>query len=131
MEAPRRKIIVLSECGLECFEFVLEICDIDILCFDEPSAGLDPIVAAGLDTVLRRFQELFGMTMVVVTHELESIKILCDRVIMLSGGRVLAEGSIDEMFASDDPEVHDFFHRIAPDYAKSGTAVIDTLELDR
>jgi phospholipid/cholesterol/gamma-HCH transport system ATP-binding protein len=107
------------------------ILDPEIVFCDEPSAGLDPVVAAGLDTVLRRFQELFAMTMVVVTHELESIKILADRVVMLSKGRILAEGPVNEMFQSDDPEVHDFFHRIAPDYAKSGTAVIDTLELDR
>ena len=107
------------------------ILDPEIVFCDEPSAGLDPVVAAGLDTVLRQFQSLFNMTMVVVTHELESIKILADRVVMLSKGRVLAEGPVDQMMSSDDPEVHDFFHRIAPNYAKSGTAVIDTLELDR
>lgn len=107
------------------------ILDPEIVFCDEPSAGLDPVVAAGLDTVLRQFQELFGMTMVVVTHELESIKVLADRVVMLADGRILADGSVDEMMRSEDPQVHDFFHRIAPNYAKSGTAVIDTLELDR
>jgi phospholipid/cholesterol/gamma-HCH transport system ATP-binding protein len=107
------------------------ILDPEIVFCDEPSAGLDPIVAAGLDTVLRRFQELFGMTMVVVTHELESIKALADRVIMLADGRILADGTVAEMFQSDDPEVHDFFHRIAPDYAQQGTAVLDTLEFER
>ena len=107
------------------------ILDPEIVFCDEPSAGLDPIVAAGLDTVLRRFQELFAMTMVVVTHELESIKVLADRVIMLSDARVVADGPVSEMFESEVPEVHDFFHRIAPDYAKSGTAVLDTLDVDR
>ena len=103
----------------------------EIVFCDEPSAGLDPIVAAGLDNVLRQFQSLFNMTMVVVTHELESIKILADRVVMLSKGRILAEGPVDEMMDSDDEEVHDFFHRIAPNYAKSGTAMLDTLDVDR
>ncbi len=107
------------------------ILDPEIVFCDEPSAGLDPIVAAGLDSVLRRFQELFGMTMVVVTHELESIKILCDRVVMLSEGTILAEGTIDEMMASEQQEVYDFFHRVAPDYAKQGTSVIETLSGSR
>ena len=107
------------------------ILDPEIVFCDEPSAGLDPIAAAGLDSVLRRFQDLFGMTFVVVTHELESIKLLADRVIMLWQGRVLADGPLQEMFDSDDDRVHEFFHRIAPDYAKSGTAVLDTLETDR
>lgn len=104
------------------------ILDPEIVFCDEPSAGLDPVVAAGLDSVLRRFQELFGMTMVVVTHELESIKVLADRVVMLSKGRVLAEGTIDEMMASRESEVYDFFHRVAPDYAEEGTAVLDMVE---
>ena len=105
------------------------ILDPEVVFCDEPSAGLDPIVAAGLDSVLRRFQELFGMTMVVVTHELESIKILADRVIMLSGGRILAEGSIDDMMRSKEGEVYDFFHRVAPDYAEEGTSVVESLNI--
>lgn len=104
------------------------ILDPEIVFCDEPSAGLDPVVAAGLDSVLRRFQELFGMTMVVVTHELESIKILADRVVMLSQGRVIADGTVAQMFESEHPEVHAFFHRIAPDYARQGTAVLDNLK---
>ena len=104
------------------------ILDPEIVFCDEPSAGLDPIVAAGLDTVLRRFQKLFDMTMVVVTHELESIKILADRVIMLSGGRILAVGTVPELQDSDDEEVHNFFHRVPPDYAAEGRTVLESFD---
>ncbi len=90
------------------------ILDPEIIFCDEPSAGLDPVVAAGLDDVLRRFQRLFGMSMLVVTHELESIKMLADRVVMLDEGRVLAVGTVGELSDSPIQEVHDFFHRVPP-----------------
>lgn len=97
------------------------IMDPEIIFCDEPSAGLDPVVAAGLDRTLRRLQELFSMTMVVVTHELESIKILADRVIMLAGGRIQAIGTASELSHRDDlPEVYRFFHRIAPEPVSEG-----------
>ncbi|MGM0555464.1 MAG: ABC transporter ATP-binding protein [Myxococcota bacterium] len=96
------------------------IMDPDIIFADEPSAGLDPVVAAGLDDLLRRMQRLFNMTMVVVTHELESIKILADRVVMIHDGDIRATGDIETLSESDDPIVHDFFHRIAPDYLETG-----------
>jgi phospholipid/cholesterol/gamma-HCH transport system ATP-binding protein len=65
-------------------------------------------------------QRLFGVTMVVVTHELESIKILADRVIMLAEGEVRAVGTVDELSESEDEIVYNFFHRIPPDYVDSG-----------
>lgn len=96
------------------------IMDPEIVFADEPSAGLDPVVAAGLDALLRQMQRLFGVTMVVVTHELESIKILADRVIMLADGRIRAVGTVEELSKSDDEIVYNFFHRVPPDYVEAG-----------
>lgn len=93
------------------------IMDPEIIFCDEPSAGLDPIVAAGLDLVLRRFQKLFGTSMVVVTHELESIKIVADRVVMLADGAIQAVGTVQELSASENPQVRDFFARVGQDAA--------------
>ncbi len=106
------------------------ILDPDIVFADEPSAGLDPIVAAGVDHVLRQFQSLFNMTMIVVTHELESVKVLADRVLMLSDGGIIANGTVDELYDSEDKAVHDFFHRQAPDFleAGEGNSVLAALE---
>jgi phospholipid/cholesterol/gamma-HCH transport system ATP-binding protein len=104
------------------------ILDPEIVFADEPSAGLDPIVAAGLDDTLRRFQRLFGMTMVVVTHELESIKALADYVIMLARGAVEAQGTIPELMASSIENVHNFFHRVPPRYVAEGSSMLEWLE---
>jgi phospholipid/cholesterol/gamma-HCH transport system ATP-binding protein len=105
------------------------IMDPEIIFCDEPSAGLDPIVAAGLDLVLRRLQRLFGMSMVVVTHELESIKIVADRVVMLADGAVQAVGTVEELSRSEIPQVRDFFARVGQDAAaQSEGSVWDRLQ---
>jgi len=106
------------------------ILDPELVFADEPSAGLDPVVAAGLDKVLRTFQELFNVTMIVVTHELESIKVLADRVVMLADGDVLATGTVDELMDSDVDKVRDFFHRNSPDYLEEGSGASVLSEMD-
>jgi phospholipid/cholesterol/gamma-HCH transport system ATP-binding protein len=89
--------------------------DPSILFFDEPSAGLDPVKAAGLDRLLLQLNESLGTTIVVVTHDLASILAITDRVIMLDGAArgIVAEGAPDALRESDDPRVHAFFHREA------------------
>ncbi|HEY3449931.1 MAG TPA: ATP-binding cassette domain-containing protein [Myxococcales bacterium] len=87
--------------------------DPQILFCDEPSAGLDPLTSAELDALILRLRDRFGMGIVVVTHELASIEKITDRAIMLSGGKVLAEGTLAEVKAKNDPEIHAFFERIA------------------
>lgn len=87
--------------------------DPDMLFCDEPSAGLDPVVASELDDLLCSLNEQFQMTMVVVTHDIESIKKIAHRVAMLDGGRIAAEGSLNEVLAHPDKRVQDFFHRVS------------------
>ncbi len=105
------------------------ILDPELIFADEPSAGLDPVAAAGLDELLRSFQQLFEMSMIVVTHELDSIRILADHIVMLEGGAVLAQGSYEELASSTIPGVSNFFSRKAPDYVqgKSGQSVLQVV----
>jgi len=79
---------------------------------DEPSAGLDPIVAAGIDELLLQLRAAFGGTLVIVTHELASVRTIADRVVMFANGGIRATGTIDELMHSDDSEVFNFFHRV-------------------
>ena len=87
--------------------------DPEILFCDEPSAGLDPVVASELDDLLIRLNDNFKMTMVVVTHDIESIKKIAHRVAMLDGGKIIAEGPLDEVMASSNETVQDFFNRVS------------------
>jgi phospholipid/cholesterol/gamma-HCH transport system ATP-binding protein len=93
------------------------ILDPEIIFCDEPSAGLDPVIAAGIDEALLQMRDLFGVTILVVSHELESIRAIADRAVMLGHGRVLGSGTIDELAASADEDIHNFFHRVAADPA--------------
>ena len=104
--------------------------DPDLLLCDEPSAGLDPFAAAGIDETLRHLQRTLGTTMIVVTHELASIALIADRVVMLEpGGYVLAQGTVPELKDSDNPKVRDFFARKPPEEAVvSGPTLLQALE---
>jgi phospholipid/cholesterol/gamma-HCH transport system ATP-binding protein len=88
------------------------IMDPQIVFCDEPSAGLDPVVAASIDETLQQFREVLGITLVVVTHVVESVRAIADRGVMLAGGRVCATGTIAELEASTAPDVFGFFHRV-------------------
>jgi phospholipid/cholesterol/gamma-HCH transport system ATP-binding protein len=89
------------------------ILDPELVFCDEPSAGLDPVVAAGIDETLLRFRAVLGITLAVVTHELESIRAIADRGVLFADGGIRAVGTIDELSHSQDPEVFGFFHRVA------------------
>ena len=85
--------------------------DPELLIFDEPSAGLDPIVAAGLDELILFLKRTFGMTIVVVTHELESAFRIADRVAMLHQGRLIAVGTKEQFAGNDHPRIRQFLDR--------------------
>jgi phospholipid/cholesterol/gamma-HCH transport system ATP-binding protein len=82
-----------------------------LLFFDEPSAGLDPVTAAGLDNLILGLQKNFKMTIVVVTHELASVFAIADYVIMLDKGQVLFFGPLEDLKASDHPRIKQFLDR--------------------
>lgn len=87
--------------------------DPELLFVDEPSSGLDPITAAGLDRLILELRGALGMTIVVVTHELESAFQIADQMIVMDNGRVLAVGNPDEIKASRNERVMQFLRREA------------------
>jgi len=87
--------------------------DPEILFFDEPSAGLDPIIAAGVDELILELKKAFHMTIIVVTHELASAFLIADRMVLIDKGNVIAIDSTQEMRMSTHPRVRQFLDRIA------------------
>lgn len=89
--------------------------DPEVLFCDEPSAGLDPRIGRGLDDLIRNLNAAFNMAIVVVTHEMESVRIIADRITMLApmpgGARVVFQGTYDELRACEDPVVREFVAR--------------------
>lgn len=83
--------------------------DPELLFLDEPSAGLDPVTAAGLDELLKDLRELLGLTVVMVTHDLDSIARVSDRVAFLGRRGLLAVAPVAELAASDEPEIRAYF----------------------
>jgi len=94
----------------------------EILVLDEPSAGLDPIVAAELDELILLLKEVFQVTIIVVTNEMPSAFRIADRLAMLYQGKFRAVGTKDEIRASQDPRVRQFLDRV-PDEIAKGPAV--------
>lgn len=86
--------------------------DPEILFFDEPSAGLDPIIAAGIDQLILELKQAFRMTIIVVTHELASAYLIADRMVLIDKGHVVAIGTTAEMRASTQPRVRQFLDRV-------------------
>jgi phospholipid/cholesterol/gamma-HCH transport system ATP-binding protein len=87
--------------------------DSEILFFDEPSAGLDPIIAAGIDHLILQLKKAFHMTMIVVTHELASAFLIADRMMVIDKGNIEAYGTPEELRSSTQPRVRQFLDRVA------------------
>ena len=97
--------------------------DPKLLFFDEPTSGLDPVTSDGIDNLVLELREALGATMVVVTHDLPSARKIADRLVVLSRGRALAEGTWDEVAATRDPEVRDFLDRHAVPVEAGGASI--------
>ena len=83
--------------------------DPEIVFLDEPTSGLDPISAGDFDELIRTLQQTLGLTVFMVTHDLESLYTACDRVAVLADGKVVAEGPIEAMLESTHPWVRTYF----------------------
>lgn len=84
--------------------------DPDLLFLDEPTAGLDPISAAGFDELILTLRDALGLTVFLVTHDLDTLHRVCDRVAVLGQGRVLAIGALEEVAGTDDDWIRAYFH---------------------
>lgn len=83
--------------------------DPDILFLDEPTAGLDPIGAAAFDSLIAGLQRALGLTVVMITHDLDSLITICDRIAVLVDKRIRV-GTLDELLADPHPWIRDYFH---------------------
>jgi phospholipid/cholesterol/gamma-HCH transport system ATP-binding protein len=84
--------------------------DPEVLFLDEPTSGLDPISAGEFDDLIATLQSTLGLTVFMVTHDLDSLYAICDRVAVLGQGKVSAVGSISELLQSTEPWIHSYFH---------------------
>jgi len=87
------------------------VMDPKLLFCDEPSAGLDPVVAAALDELIVRLRDGLGMTVVVVTHDLDSAFNIADRIVVLDHGRILVAGSVEDVKSCDNERVQNLLNR--------------------
>lgn len=109
--------------------------DPEILFLDEPTAGLDPIAASAFDALINALQQAMGLTIFLVTHDLDTLHATCDRIAVLADKKVLVTGTMAEMRAVDHPWVHDYFngpraHAAQPDAAQPDTAKPDAAQPD-
>jgi phospholipid/cholesterol/gamma-HCH transport system ATP-binding protein len=84
--------------------------DPELLFLDEPTAGLDPIGAAAFDQLTKELQEVLGLTVFLITHDLDSLHEICDRVAVLADRKVIAVGTIPELLALDHPWIQEYFN---------------------
>jgi phospholipid/cholesterol/gamma-HCH transport system ATP-binding protein len=105
--------------------------DPEILFFDEPSAGLDPIIAAGIDELILELKKAFHMTIIVVTHELASAFLIADRMVLINKGNVVALGTAQEMRDSQHPRVRQFLDRVPEPEVEQELDYLQMLTKDR
>src|SRR5450830_1414211 len=84
--------------------------DPEIVFLDEPTSGLDPIGAGEFDSLIATLQRTLGLTVFMVTHDLDSLHTVCDRIAVLADGKIIAAGTMDTMLASTHPWLQAYFH---------------------
>jgi phospholipid/cholesterol/gamma-HCH transport system ATP-binding protein len=84
--------------------------DPELVFLDEPTSGLDPIGAGDFDDLVRTLQRTLGLTVFMVTHDLDSLHTACDRIAVLGNGKIIAAGSMADMLASQHPWLKAYFH---------------------
>jgi phospholipid/cholesterol/gamma-HCH transport system ATP-binding protein len=97
--------------------------DPEIVFLDEPTSGLDPISAGDFDALIKTLQQTLGLTVFMVTHDLDSLHTVCDRIAALVDGKIVIEGTISAMLACQHPWVHAYFQgkRARETHAQSGS----------
>jgi phospholipid/cholesterol/gamma-HCH transport system ATP-binding protein len=105
------------------------VMDPKLLFFDEPSAGLDPVVAAELDDLILSLRDAMRMTIVVVTHELESAFKIADRITVLDRGEILISASVEEVKNSDNERIQNLLNRRARTDEIDADAYLDRLTM--
>jgi phospholipid/cholesterol/gamma-HCH transport system ATP-binding protein len=83
--------------------------DPELVFLDEPTSGLDPIAAEEFDTLIQTLQQTLGLSVFMVTHDLDSLNAVCDRIAALADGKVVAEGPMSAMLACEHPWVKSYF----------------------
>tara|TARA_R110002033_G_scaffold31229_2_gene68334 strand:+ start:488 stop:1312 length:825 start_codon:yes stop_codon:yes gene_type:complete len=99
--------------------------DPELLFLDEPTAGLDPIGAAAFDNLTKELQQTMGLTVFLITHDLDTLYAICDRVAVLADQRVIAVGTIDELLALDHPWIQEYFNGPRGRMASAGKKVTE------
>ena len=107
------------------------VMDPKLLFCDEPSAGLDPVVASAIDELILRLRDALGTTIIVVTHELESAFTIADRIIVLDQGKLLTVGTVEEVRNSDNRRVQNLLNRTMEDTVLDVDAYLERLTGER
>ena len=99
--------------------------DPELLFLDEPTAGLDPIGAAAFDELTSELQKTLGLTVFLITHDLDTLYAICDRVAVLADKKVIAIGTIEELLATDHPWIQEYFN------GPRGRAAVATIDRNK